>query len=1148
MIHLNRPHSILCAILQSLLLAAPLSALPQADTHIEKGRPVEREMEGAETHSYKIALASGQYARVLVNQRGIDVVVALFAPDGAKLNEMDSPNGESGPELVSIIADKAGLYRLDVSSLDKNAPRGRYEAKIEELREATKKDQARIAAEKNFAEAVQLQLADGRITSVRKALEKYKSTLEVWRELRERRLEAMTLFQTGLAHARLEENQQAVEYFVQALDPVRAAGTRPQEARLLREIGLVYKQLSEREKAVEFHERALALWRELGDRNNEALQLCDTGHLYFWFGNPQKAQEYLNPALSLARSAGNRVIEAATLMNLGLTHWALNEQEKAVDFYEKALPLYRASGDRRGQAETLTNIGLAYSSLGEYQRSLAAYDRALELWQAIGHRRGQARTLLDTGKIYRETDQTERAMERFNQILRWGDSVDVGWRADALAEIGWIHLDRGDNRQAIECFTQAIALSHSNQMPLARLRSLYGLGHAHSSIGEYEKAMDYYNQMLVTREMTNRPFEPAARFSIARIYQQKGDRQKAIEQYNLALDLWRERKNKIGEANTLISISQLERERGNLDQAREQAASALRLDEEVRVTRLSEQSRASFYSLAVINHYEFYLDLLIELHRASPSAGYNRIALELSERTRERALLDLLAEDRDRIRQGVDAELIERERDLRRRLLAKAAQMERSGQQQALGREIENLLAQYRDLEAAIRAKSPRYAALTQPQSLASAEIQKLLDQDSLLLEYFLGEERSFLWAVTQSSLSFHELPKRAEISKLARRFYDAITARNKRIAGETAAAEQARIARSKAEFHRAAQELSRVLLSPVAGQLGQRRLLIVADGVLHYIPFAALPAPQASVVSSPSSVASRMQRTTDKGQQTIHPLIANHEIVSLPSISTLSILRREAASRQTVPKTVAVIADPVFTADDSRLSASKRVEQRGEAAARSYEKSLQEALRDTDLADAGSRLPRLVNTRREALSILALAEAQSRKRALDFDASRATASSPELGQYRIIHFATHGLLNDLHPELSGLVLSLVDEKGNPQDGFLRLIDVYNLDLPVELVVLSACRTGLGKEIRGEGLKGLTRGFMYAGASRVTASLWKVDDRATAELMKRFYEGMLLERMSPAAALRSAQVAMWKQRQWQDPYYWAAFVLYGEWK
>jgi CHAT domain-containing protein len=204
---------------------------------------------------------------------------------------------------------------------------------------------------------------------------------------------------------------------------------------------------------------------------------------------------------------------------------------------------------------------------------------------------------------------------------------------------------------------------------------------------------------------------------------------------------------------------------------------------------------------------------------------------------------------------------------------------------------------------------------------------------------------------------------------------------------------------------------------------------------------------------------------------------------------------------------------------------------------------------RETGVIGAEGGFGRLLSTRREATAILSLVPERERMQALDFEASRTTALKPELGEYRIVHFATHGLLNNIHPELSGIVLSLVDEAGRQQDGFLRLQDIFNLKLPAELVALSACQTGLGKEIKGEGLVGLTRGFMYAGAPRIVASLWKVDDRATSELMKRFYQGMLgPEALRPAGALRQAQLSIWKQKQWREPYYWAAFVLQGEWK
>ncbi|HYE14544.1 MAG TPA: CHAT domain-containing protein, partial [Pyrinomonadaceae bacterium] len=197
---------------------------------------------------------------------------------------------------------------------------------------------------------------------------------------------------------------------------------------------------------------------------------------------------------------------------------------------------------------------------------------------------------------------------------------------------------------------------------------------------------------------------------------------------------------------------------------------------------------------------------------------------------------------------------------------------------------------------------------------------------------------------------------------------------------------------------------------------------------------------------------------------------------------------------------------------------------------------------------EGGQGLSRLPFSRREAEMIAALAPAGQARRALDFEASRRLATSGELADYRFVHFATHGILNGEHPELSGVVLSLIDERGRPVDGFLRLNEIYNLRLPAELVVLSACQTALGREVRGEGFLGLVRGFMYAGSPRVVASLWKVDDRATAELMRRFYEGMLGQGLRPAAALRRAKVEMLKEQRWHAPFHWAAFELQGEWK
>ena len=306
---------------------------------------------------------------------------------------------------------------------------------------------------------------------------------------------------------------------------------------------------------------------------------------------------------------------------------------------------------------------------------------------------------------------------------------------------------------------------------------------------------------------------------------------------------------------------------------------------------------------------------------------------------------------------------------------------------------------------------------------------------------------------------------------------------------------------------------LSDTLLGPVAKSMAGKRLVIVSDGALLYLPFAALPLPH---------------------RDGFVPILVEHEVVSLPSASVLAWLRRNSENRATPGKAVAVLADPVFESDNPRLTVQRHASRAGPTRG--------------SLRDATLDFSRLVSTRLEADAIASSAAPGATFKALDFDASRATATSQDLANYRIVHFATHGVFDTEHPERSGLVLSMFDSQGHPQDGFLRLRDIYNLHLRADLVVLSACNTALGKSVAGEGLVGIVRGFMHAGATRVVASLWKVDDEATGELMGRFYAAMLKQNRSPAAALRQAQLEISQLERWQSPFYWAAFVLQGDWR
>jgi CHAT domain-containing protein len=524
----------------------------------------------------------------------------------------------------------------------------------------------------------------------------------------------------------------------------------------------------------------------------------------------------------------------------------------------------------------------------------------------------------------------------------------------------------------------------------------------------------------------------------------------------------------------------------------------------------------SSYLASVRDAYELSIDLLMDAHGASPGGDDLVRAFDVSERGRARAMLDGLAQAQGGLVENAADDLLAQERRLRASMNAAAAgrlaalQRGRLDEATRMSRDLDRLSAAHRDLEERIRAESPGYASLLEQAPLGLAEVQQLLDDNTILLQYFVGTETSYVWIVTHAHVTARRLPGRAEIVAVVRPYLAALCG-------------PPQPGRSPVESARAA-----TLLLPLELRRSQHtRVVIVPDGILHQVPFAALPFEHSE---GPAASA----------------LAANREVVAVPSMSIVSLIRRGWQGPHEWLKPLLVLADPVFELDDPRLTgAGERASGAGVAVpSESNGEALRRALRDVGLRQAASP-PRLLAARREAAGIAAVVPGADV--ALGFAASRAAVTSTALGAYRIVHFATHGIIDNDHPELSGLVLSLVDERGRWQDGFVRVHDVYALQVPADLVVLSACRTALGADLAGEGLIGLVRGFMFAGTRRVVASLWKVDDEATSELMVRFYRAMVERKLTPPAALREAQLEIRAIPRWSHPFYWAAFVLYGEW-
>ncbi|HEY9602013.1 MAG TPA: CHAT domain-containing protein, partial [Allocoleopsis sp.] len=815
----------------------------------------------------------------------------------------------------------------------------------------------------------------------------------------------------------------------------------------------------------------------------------------------QQALQKLDEALNRYRADNNSVQASQTLLLMGNIHANLGQFQAALDSYNQALPLSRQAGAKAEEAAILNSLGQLYNNLADPKTALNYHNQALPLLYQLNDKGGAATTLNNIGDIQAATEKWENALSSYNKALIISRPAgDLTAEATALMGIGSTYIASKEWSTALNAYNQSLIVSRYIKDKIKETTILNQMGKIHAALGQNSTALDHYNQ---------------------------------------ALSLSQQLGYKTEEANILYNQAILNRQQNNLTTAKTQIETTINIIETLRTQIASQELRQSYFSRNQ-DYYQFYIDLLMQLHQQNPNKGYAGEALHISERARARSLLELLTEATANIRQGADSKLLEQERNLQQQLNAfehRKYQLQ-SGQysEQELNeikQKIDTVLAQLKQLEAQIRATSPRYAALKYPEPLTLQQIQQqILDDDTLLLEYSLGQDRSYLWAVTKNSITSYVLPKQSEIEAAVEPFRESVT-------------------RNSAANLDSGLALSQMLLAPVANQLSNKRLLIVPDGVLQYVPFAALPiltSPPAPLLQGEGSKTPPFPtREGGQGGLGYTPLLVQNEIVTLPSISTVAIQRRQLQNRSPVAKTVAAIADPVFTLKDERITGNPPAQTPDTLSNRNLNRAARNLL-GLGEEGGGKLFDRLRYTRNEADRILALVPEAQRLQAFDFNASRQIATNPDLGQYQIIHFATHGLLDPVNPELSGIVLSLYNQKGNPEDGFLRLHDIFNLNLPVELVVLSACETGLGENVKGEGLVGLSRGFMYAGARRVVVSLWSVNDAATSELMAKFYQRMLQGGQNPVKALREAQLEMWNSQNSRSPYYWAAFTVQGDWR
>lgn len=1095
-------HSALRASLASVLLLwlgahptiaqDPSTATPLVREALVANQRVDRPIHGGEKQYFVFHLASGEFARLVVEQHGANVGLTLRDPEGQTLFEGNSPNGDQATEPLTAVASQGGLHELEIWSLIPRAPLGRYTVLLEEPRQATASERQRFVLRNRAWTLIEggfdLRAKARDAATLRQAIEQWELAAPLWGQVGDWSQQARALNAAGLAHRQLGELEKARPHYQQSLALWRRAGNRSGEADSLNNLGRLQALSGELSEALQTHLRALAVRREIEDLRGVAQSLSQIGTTQRSLGETDKAHTALSEALSVSQQLGDHRAEPHIHNNLGLISQDRAQHQKAIEQFNLALALFKQAGSQRFQAVTLSNLGTVYQSIGDFARAEALFAEALSLNQELGDRNGIAATQFNLGWTLLKANKARPSL--------------IASRA-ALEQFGEV-----DNRQG-------------------QGRALVVIGGALLELGELETASARLHDGLTILQDTGAlqgQFD--AHHLLAKLLDRQGKPVQALAQIDRALQLAQRLDNTSARGTALTEAARIEFNRGQLLAARARLVEALEITESIRSQVASQTHRTTFLARS-LDRYELLTDVLMALEGAQPGRGNATAALANVERGRARSLLELLTESE--IRGDGDPQLLARERSLRQNVNAKERRrlqlVARGGtdslnQATALDAEIRRLLEGLVDVRAKLRTENPRHAALLEPRPSTVAEIQgELLDEDTLLLEFALGEQTSYLWAVTHSTLEAYRLPPRARIEELTRRVIAQLQAPRSPPTPTTATTPS-----NIGEPSNDDAELSRMLLAPLGKRLGQfPRLLIAADGALRSLPFAALPTP-----------------TSNKKADY---LVAHHEIVYTPSASVLLLQRRATANRVPAPKVLAIFADPVFRADDPRVRGTTATARATTTQSRSAQPPSVEAS-----ANVANSFSRLRFSRREAQRLAAMVDEDQRLLALSFDASRKTVTSPEMTQYRNVHFATHGVLDGERPELSGVVLSLVDASGQPQEGFLRLHDIYNLHLNANLVVLSACQTALGQEIRGEGLVSLARGFIYAGASRVVASLWQVPDRASAELMVHFYRGMLQEGLSAAAALRSAQIALIEEGRFADPYSWAAFVLQGDWR
>ena len=1066
---------VLCLFLASVTASA--QSAPAPETSPQESYEVHKLAVG-ESQVLSIQLLAHQAVEIDIEQLNGQVSLQWRDQSGNESQSLFTLDGAHGHIRAVVVADQAGEWRFKIATRRGRA--AEYRVQCGNARPATNDDVARASATNALAlgEALRAKSAKANAAAAEKA---YQESIVLWQKAGDGCGVRATL--NGLGHLQIALGQYAA---------AKAAS-----------------------------ERALA--EKCADLPSKAHSLRILQAAVQWAGDLDGSIRIGDEALKIYQETGDLAFQGLILGNLSGAYDQEGATGQAMDAARQALELARKTGDLEGIVFDEETIGGIHLQRGEYQLALEQFNRTLEDLKTHQSPIVQALVEDDLGNVYSALGDQENALAEFKRSQATANSnANPSTELDALVDEGNLHLARKEHSEAEAAFSRALAIAVDKEVTQKRAKALRGVGAAEVGAGNLTAGLQ---KLLAARELA-RSFhddftEIAADLDLGDYYFARGDLPKAEEAYGQLRELAEQSRSSSQLAVAWASLARVSQASGDLASARIDAENALTTIEDQRGQINAPDLRSSFFQ-STRSYYDLYVQILMGLEKKANDPSYARLALAAAENSRARALTDLLSEQSINVKNRVSPEFLSQRGQALDALHAAAYRVNRlptsasKKEHDALNASVREAKQSLDEVEGQIRAVNRRFSDLVRPAPLTVDEIQnQLLDANAVLLEYWLSEKESYLWAVTADSVHSFRLPAEKHIDTLSSRLRVVLASWSQLPPGVSLEQKTQYDAATAAEIARLSGQLGAILLKPALSTLGNKNVVLVSDGSLRGVPFGFLPLNQKATLESRNTV------------------------TYLPSVGSLRWLRKD-PYRSDGAQALAVFADPVFSHDDPRLGARSS----NPGGVLSADATVTRAMRDSNAAD----LSRLVWSRREAQSIASSLPQGNRWLALDFAANRSSVMNTSWEPYGVVHFATHTLIDQRSPELSGIVLSLYNEQGEPIDGFLRVTDIYSLTMPAQLVVLSTCDSAADVSGAGNDTYTLANAFFYAGAPRILASLWTVDDRAAAAFMSHFYRALLVRRASPGVALRLAKQAMSQDPHWHAPYYWSGFVLEGDWR